>query len=47
VDAYEKADQFHLFNRLSSQAPASPDPVKEVMGRLTNEDFRKALDALP
>ena len=47
VDAYEKADQFHLFNRLSSQAPAAPDPVKEVMGRLTNEDFRKALDALP
>ncbi|MBK8576537.1 MAG: sigma-70 family RNA polymerase sigma factor [Elusimicrobia bacterium] len=47
VDAYEKADQFHLFHRLSSQAPSAPDPVKEVMGRLTNEDFRKALDALP
>jgi RNA polymerase sigma-70 factor (ECF subfamily) len=47
VDAYEKTDQFHLFNRLSSQAPAAPDPVKEVMGRLTNEDFRKALDSLP
>lgn len=47
VDSYEKTDQFHLFNRLSSQAPAAPDPVKEVMGRLTNEDFRKALDALP
>lgn len=47
VDAYEKADHFHLYNKLSSQAPSAPDPVKEVMGRLTNEDFRKALDLLP
>jgi RNA polymerase sigma-70 factor (ECF subfamily) len=47
VDAYEKTDMFHLFNKLAAQAPASPDPAKEVMGRLTNEDFRKALDDLP
>ncbi|MBL0058563.1 MAG: sigma-70 family RNA polymerase sigma factor [Elusimicrobia bacterium] len=47
VDAYEKVDQFHLFNRLAAQTPAGPDPVKDVIGRMTNEDFRKALDALP
>lgn len=47
VDAYEKLDEFHLFNRLSSEAPAAPDPVRDVIGRLTNEDFRAALDALP
>ncbi len=47
VDAYEKVDQFHLFNRLASHTPAGPDPVKDVIGRMTNEDFRKALDALP
>ncbi|MBL8023736.1 MAG: sigma-70 family RNA polymerase sigma factor [Elusimicrobia bacterium] len=47
VDAYEKIDLFHFFNKLAAHAPASPDPAKEVMGRLTNEEFRKALDALP
>jgi RNA polymerase sigma-70 factor (ECF subfamily) len=47
VDAYEKLDEFHLFNRLSSEAPAAPDPVRDVIGRLTNDDFRQALDALP
>lgn len=47
VDAYEKLDEFHLFNRLSAEAPAAPDPVRDVIARLTNDDFRAALDALP
>lgn len=47
VDAYEKLDEFHLFNRLSTEAPAAPDPVRDVIARLTNDDFRTALDALP
>lgn len=47
VDAYDKLDDFHLFNRLSAEAPAAPDPVRDVVGRLTNEDFRAALDDLP
>lgn len=47
VDAYEKVDHFHLYNKLSAGAPSAPDPVKEVIGRFTNEEFRKALDLLP
>lgn len=47
VDAYEKMDDFHFFNRLSARAPAAPDPVIEVVARLTNNDFQEALDALP
>lgn len=48
VDAYEKPDDFHLYNRLSSQAGGtSPDPVKTVIDRLTDVDFRRALDELP
>ncbi|MBL0350306.1 MAG: sigma-70 family RNA polymerase sigma factor [Elusimicrobia bacterium] len=47
VDAYEKLDEFHLYNRLSTEAPAAPDPVRDVIARLTNDDFRTALDALP
>jgi RNA polymerase sigma-70 factor (ECF subfamily) len=48
VDAYDKADDFHLFNRLAAHAGgASPDPMKTVINRLTDEDFRKALNALP
>jgi RNA polymerase sigma-70 factor (ECF subfamily) len=47
VDAYEKMDDFHLFNRLSSEAGGvAPDPVQTVVDRLTDEDFRKALDGL-
>ena len=47
VDAYEKPEDFHLFNRLSSEAGGvSPDPVQTVVDRLTDEDFRKALDGL-
>lgn len=47
VDAYDKLDEFHLFNRLAAEAPAGPDPVKDVINRLTNDDFREALDTLP
>lgn len=47
VDAYDKLDEFHLFNRLAVEAPAGPDPVKDVINRLTNDDFREALDTLP
>lgn len=48
VDAYEKTDDFHLYNKLSANAGgASPDPVKTVMDRLTDLDFRRALDELP
>lgn len=48
VDAYDKTDDFHLYNRLASNAGgASPDPVKTVIDRLTDLDFRRALDALP
>jgi RNA polymerase sigma-70 factor (ECF subfamily) len=48
VDAYDKVEDFHLYNRLSSSAGGvSPDPVKTVVDRLTDLDFRKALDNLP
>jgi RNA polymerase sigma-70 factor, ECF subfamily len=48
VDAYDKTDDFHLYNRLSARAGGvSPDPVKTVIDRLTDLDFRRALDALP
>ncbi len=48
LDAYDKIEDFHLFNRIARQgAPASPDPFEAVVGRLTNEDLQKALDGLP
>ena len=48
VDAYDKLEDFHLYNRLASNAGGtSPDPVKTVMDRLTDRDFRQALDGLP
>ncbi len=47
VDACERMDEFHLFNRLSAQAAPAPDPVKDVVNRPTRKDFRKALEALP
>lgn len=48
LDAYDKIEDFHLFNKISRQGPpASPDPVESVVGRLTNEDLQKALDRLP
>jgi RNA polymerase sigma-70 factor (ECF subfamily) len=48
MDAYDKIEDFHLFNRISAQAPStSTDPVESVVGRLTNQDFLKALDQLP
>ena len=46
MDAYEKLDDFHFFNRLAAQ-PSADDPAKQVIGRLTNEDFRRALENLP
>ena len=48
VDAYDKAEDFYLYNRLASNAGgASPDPVKVVVDHLTDEHFRKALNSLP
>jgi RNA polymerase sigma-70 factor, ECF subfamily len=48
LDAYDRIEDFHLFNRVSSEAgPASPDPFDSVVGRLTNEKFEKALGRLP
>src|ERR1041384_4162077 len=48
VDAYDKIEDFHLFNRIAAQAPSSSaDPVASVVNRLTNEDFQEALDRLP
>jgi RNA polymerase sigma-70 factor (ECF subfamily) len=48
VDAYDKSEDFHLYNRLASHAGGiSPDPVKTVVDRLTDQDFRRALDELP
>jgi RNA polymerase sigma-70 factor (ECF subfamily) len=46
VDAYEKLDEFHFFNKLAAASHAE-DPVKQVMGRMTDQDFRRALEALP
>jgi RNA polymerase sigma-70 factor, ECF subfamily len=48
VDAYERPEEFHLYNRLATNAGGtSPDPVKTVVDRLTDHDFRKALEELP
>src|SRR5688572_14339682 len=48
LDAYDKIEDFHLYNRIARQASsATPTPVESVVGRLTNEDFQKALDNLP
>ncbi|MBP8005216.1 MAG: sigma-70 family RNA polymerase sigma factor, partial [Elusimicrobia bacterium] len=38
---------FHFFHKIASEASRAPDPVKDVVARLTNDDFQKALDALP
>jgi len=47
LDAFEKQEEFHLFNRISREAPpASPDPFESVVGRLTRENFQKSLDSL-
>jgi len=47
IDAFEKLEEFHLFNRISREAsPASPDPFESVVGRLTRENFQKSLDSL-
>src|SRR6185436_19819999 len=43
MDAYDKIEDFHLFNRIATHVkPASPDPLEAVIGNLTNEDFQKA-----
>ncbi|MBK6881075.1 MAG: sigma-70 family RNA polymerase sigma factor [Elusimicrobia bacterium] len=47
MDAYDRVDDFHFFHKIASEASRAPDPVKDVVARLTNEDFQKALDALP
>lgn len=47
-DAYDRIEDFHLFNRIASEAgPGAPDPFDSVVGRLTNEKFEKALGGLP
>jgi RNA polymerase sigma-70 factor (ECF subfamily) len=48
MDAYDKAEEFQLFNHVKGQTPsATGDPVRSVIGRLTNEAFNKALENLP
>lgn len=48
LDAYDKIEDFHLFNRISREAPVSvTDPFDDVVGRLTKEQFQNALDKLP
>jgi RNA polymerase sigma-70 factor, ECF subfamily len=47
MDAYDRIEDFHLFNRVSSATSSAPDPFESVVGRLTNEDFEKALGSLP
>jgi RNA polymerase sigma-70 factor (ECF subfamily) len=47
MDAYERADDFHFFNRLATDAGRAPDPVESVVRRLTDEDFRRALEEIP
>lgn len=48
MDAYDKIEDFHLFNKISREAPISvSDPFDDVVGHLTNVDFQKALDKLP
>jgi RNA polymerase sigma-70 factor (ECF subfamily) len=48
LDAYERVEDFHFYNRLASEAAAgSPDPFESVVGRLTDADFQKAMDSLP
>src|ERR1051326_6282676 len=44
MDAYDKMDDFHFFNRVASQAnSAEGNPVDSVVNRLTAQDFEKAL----
>ncbi|MBI4396503.1 MAG: sigma-70 family RNA polymerase sigma factor [Elusimicrobia bacterium] len=48
LDAYDRIEDFYLYNRLTQQ-PRSfhADPVESVVGQMTNEDFKRALDKLP
>jgi RNA polymerase sigma-70 factor, ECF subfamily len=47
LDAYEKIEDFHLFNKVSRRASPAAEPFDDVVGRLTRADFQKALDDLP
>lgn len=47
MDAYDRVDDFHFFHKIAAEAASAPDPVKDVVARLTNDDFQKALDTLP
>ncbi|HRY29160.1 MAG TPA: sigma-70 family RNA polymerase sigma factor [Elusimicrobiota bacterium] len=47
MDAYERIEDFHFYNRIASQAGKSPDPFDSVVGKLTNEQFEKALESIP
>ena len=48
LDAYDKIEDFHLFNQVAKRAAASmADPFEDVVSRLTDADFRAALDKLP
>jgi RNA polymerase sigma-70 factor (ECF subfamily) len=47
MDAYDRVDDFHFFHKIAPAASRAPDPVKDVVARLTNEDFQKALEGLP
>lgn len=47
MDAYDRLDDFHLFNKIRASASPAQDPVESVIGRLTKEDFDTALDLLP
>lgn len=47
VDAYDKIDEFHFFNRVARGHRGQNDPVRDVVNRLTTEDFHRALEQLP
>lgn len=48
LDAYDRVEDFHFFNRVAAEAGGrSPDPFESVVGRFTDRDFQKALDGLP
>lgn len=47
MDAYDRVDDFHFFHKIAAEAATAPDPVKDVVARLTNDDFQKALETLP
>jgi RNA polymerase sigma-70 factor (ECF subfamily) len=48
-DAYDRIEDFHFFNHISSQAAlANPaDPFQSTVDKLTNDQFQAALDNLP